>query len=79
MLTFASEAEKGMRLKKLTRIHYYAAKEAVEMYDIAEQSFRIARDSQYGPLKASRGRKVYMPEVGQKMYAIPADWKEKER
>jgi len=36
----------------------------------------VARDLQYGPLHASRGRTVYMPEVGQRAYAIPKDWHE---
>lgn len=34
-----------------------------------------ARDPGYGPLKAYDGRKVYMPEVGQKRYSIPPDSK----
>jgi len=47
-----------------------------EIYDIAEHSLEVAREPRYGPLPASRGRTVYMPEVGQRAYAIPRDWKE---
>jgi len=65
-----------MNLKNLTRIRHYAAKEAMDIYDIAEQSQEVARDTRYGPLHASRGRTVYMPEVGQRAYAILRDWKE---
>jgi len=59
--SFASEAERRMELKQLTRIRYHAAKEALDIYDIAEQSLEVARDVRYRPLQA---------------YAIPHDWKE---
>jgi len=73
----SSKAEKRMKLKKMIKVHHIIPREAVEMFDITNQSYKVARDSLYGPLKASRGRELYVPEVGQKVYRIPADWKER--
>ena len=48
----------------------------MEIYDIAEVSRHHARDDRYGPLLTYDGRKVYMPDVGQKEQPLPKSWGE---
>ena len=68
--TFASDLEKRIPIKTLARSHYQLTTKDVELFDITNQSYKMARDKEYGPLRASGGRNVYMPEMGQIRYNI---------
>ena len=46
----------------------------IEVYGIADLSKNHARDDRYGPLETYDGRKVYMPEVGQRERPLPSSW-----
>ncbi|MEQ2208113.1 hypothetical protein XENOCAPTIV_025798, partial [Xenoophorus captivus] len=49
-------------------------KKAVEVLDIYRVSERMARHLTWGPVQANDGRRVYIPEAGQRDYHIPAVW-----